>query len=209
MIVTESRRESLTAVLGFAAIALVCAGALTVTYQITAPAIRENQQALLVANLTRVLDGEGASAETTPYRIVSAAEFPGAESEVRLFRATKKNGEPAEVAEISVLGYSGPIVLLVGFVADGTVTGVRVVSHRETPGLGDVIERDKSTWIEQFDGVNAQDLEDADWALIDDGGNFSGLTGASITPRAVIRAVEAVARFATKTTSVTVEQVNE
>src|SRR5690606_19926340 len=81
------------------------------------------------------------------------------------------------------------IRLLVGISADGILTGVRVLSHRETPGLGDPIELRKSPWILQFDGKRLDDPPEALWAVEKDGGIFDGLTGATVTPRAVVRAV--------------------
>ena len=84
-------------------------------------------------------------------------------------------------------GYNAPIRLLVGIDLEGTVTGVRVISHRETPGLGDAIEIAKSSWIEQFVGASLS--QPNVWAVDKDGGTFDSLTGATVTPRAVVAAV--------------------
>jgi H+/Na+-translocating ferredoxin:NAD+ oxidoreductase subunit G len=87
-------------------------------------------------------------------------------------------------------GYSGDIHLLVGINMKGTVLGVRVTSHRETPGLGDKIETKKSDWIYTFEGRSLDDPEPENWAVKKDGGAFDQFTGATITPRAVVSAVE-------------------
>ena len=86
-------------------------------------------------------------------------------------------------------GYSGPIRLLVGIAVDGTVTGVRILQHRETPGLGDKIESARSDWVFQFDGRSIGDPVTTGWAIEVDGGEFDQLTGASVTPRAIIKAI--------------------
>lgn len=86
-------------------------------------------------------------------------------------------------------GYSGNIRLLVGINLRGTVLGVRVTSHRETPGLGDKIEPKKSDWIYTFKGRSLNDPEPEQWAVKKNGGAFDQFTGATITPRAVVNAV--------------------
>ena len=72
---------------------------------------------------------------------------------------------------------------------DGTVTGVHVLEHRETPGLGDRVESGKSDWVQQFDGRSLTDPAPAGWAIRRDGGQFDQLTGASVTPRAIVKAI--------------------
>ena len=86
-------------------------------------------------------------------------------------------------------GYSGNIYLLIGIDADGTVTGVRVTAHRETPGLGDYIDRAKSAWIDQFAGKSLTNPDARHWKVAKDGGTFDSRAGATITPRAVVKAV--------------------
>jgi len=86
-------------------------------------------------------------------------------------------------------GYNGDIRLLVGINAAGTILGVRVISHRETPGLGDPIEAEKSDWIFGFEHKSLKNPESSGWAVKRDGGEFDQFTGATISPRAVVRAV--------------------
>lgn len=86
-------------------------------------------------------------------------------------------------------GYTGKIKSIVGIMADGTIAGVRVLTHQETPGLGDKIEVKKSDWIQQFAGKSSQSPEAELWAVRKDGGEFDQLTGATITPRAVVKSV--------------------
>lgn len=97
-------------------------------------------------------------------------------------------------------GYNGDIRLLLGIDAVGTILGVRVISHRETPGLGDPIEQGKSDWIHGFNRKSLQNpadptLQNAGWAVKRDGGQFDQFTGATISPRAVVRAVHTALRY--------------
>ena len=87
-------------------------------------------------------------------------------------------------------GYSGNIALLIGIDANGSVTGVRVTAHRETPGLGDYIDRAKSAWIDQFSGKSLTNPEPKHWKVAKDGGVFDARAGATITPRALVKAVK-------------------
>ncbi|HEK1346438.1 electron transport complex subunit RsxG [Pseudomonas aeruginosa] len=92
-------------------------------------------------------------------------------------------------------GYSGAIQLLVGVTAQGRLLGVRVVAHKETPGLGDRIELARSPWVHGFDGKGLGDPADAGWAVKKDGGTFDQFAGATVTPRAVVRAVHKALRY--------------
>ena len=100
-------------------------------------------------------------------------------------------GEPVAVIFNSVApdGYNGKIHLLVGVNIDASLAGVRVVKHAETPGLGDAIEIRKSPWIRGFDGKSLNNPDQAGWRVKRDGGEFDQLTGATITPRAIVAAV--------------------
>ncbi|MBR9828764.1 MAG: electron transport complex subunit RsxG [Oceanospirillales bacterium] len=92
-------------------------------------------------------------------------------------------------------GYSGDIELLIGIHADSTLAGVRVLSHKETPGLGDKIELSKSDWILTFDNAEMAMSGDDSWAVKKDGGRFDQFTGATITPRAIVGATARAIEF--------------
>ncbi len=87
-------------------------------------------------------------------------------------------------------GYSGPIKLLIGIKPDGEILAVRVIAHQETPGLGDGIDIKKSTWITQFNQQSLQQTSRSNWKVKKDGGTFDQMTGATITPRAVVKAIK-------------------
>ncbi|MCL5669036.1 MAG: electron transport complex subunit RsxG [Gammaproteobacteria bacterium] len=110
---------------------------------------------------------------------------------VKVHRA-RKGGMPVAAAFTPVIapdGYSGPIKLLIAIHYDGTLAGVRVIGHRETPGLGDPIEETRSDWILEFTGRSLSNPEPPQWKVKKDGGAFDQFTGATITPRAVVKAV--------------------
>ena len=92
-------------------------------------------------------------------------------------------------------GYSGDIILLVGILVDGSISGVRVLEHRETPGLGDKIELRVSDWILGFDERSLVDPALPQWQVIKDGGQFDQLVGATVTPRAIVNGVRKALEF--------------
>ena len=115
--------------------------------------------------------------------------FPKGQT-VLAYRA-RQQGEPRAVILKfnAVNGYNGDITLLAGINSNGSLRGVRVISHKETPGLGDAIEIEKSDWLLDFTGKSLNNTEPDKWAVERDGGEFDQFTGATITPRAVVLAV--------------------
>lgn len=110
-----------------------------------------------------------------------------------VYRARKGPEPAAAVFDVTTpRGYSGDIRLLVAVDADGTVLGVRVLEHRETPGLGDKIERGRSDWLEQFEGKTLGNPPAEDWAPDRRNGDFDTVTSATITSSAVVDAVKRV-----------------
>lgn len=117
------------------------------------------------------------------------AHFPRGQ-QVIAYRA-RRDGLPVAVILrfAAVNGYNGPIHLLAGIEADGSLAGVRVTSHRETPGLGDAIEVARNDWIRSFEGRSLRSPGPQGWRVRRDGGEFDQFTGATITPRAIVEAV--------------------
>ncbi|MBN0989717.1 electron transport complex subunit RsxG [Amphritea pacifica] len=102
-----------------------------------------------------------------------------------------RNGQLSGLAmEVVGKGYSGDIVLLLGLNEKGEITGVRTISHAETPGLGDKIEIKKNDWVTSFNGYSLENHSATQWQVKKDGGDFDQFTGATITPRAVVKAVK-------------------
>ena len=121
---------------------------------------------------------------------VTNKKLLGNKKPVNIYRA-RKNKEPVAVIINSVApdGYNGNIELLVAIQYDGTLAGVRVSHHKETPGLGDAIQENRSNWIKTFDQKSLTNPETKGWAVKRDGGEFDQFTGATITPRAIVKAV--------------------
>lgn len=109
--------------------------------------------------------------------------------QVHFFRARKAGAGSGIALFAETSGYSGVIRILLGIDANGTLTGVRVLSHTETPGLGDAIDLSKSQWILGFNGKSLQQPDEKGWHVKKDGGQFDSFTGATITPRAVVKGV--------------------
>jgi electron transport complex protein RnfG len=114
----------------------------------------------------------------------------GTRAPSRVWRAERRGKPVGVILEvIAPDGYSGDIFLLIGVDINGRLTGVRVTAHRETPGLGDYIEKRKSPWIDQFAGRALGQPATGEWAVRKDGGAFDARAGATVTPRAVVAAI--------------------
>lgn len=109
---------------------------------------------------------------------------------LRLYLAREAGRVTGMAFSLSENGYSGPIRVLMGMDVTGRLSGVRVLAHTETPGLGDKIELSKDDWVLDFDGLSFAELAPEDWAVKKDGGHFDQFAGATITPRAVVKAVK-------------------
>ena len=114
---------------------------------------------------------------------------------VTIYRARKAKKVTGAVFQVSGRGYAGEIVILIGIDNTGRMLGARVIKHIETPGLGDKIEVAKSRWILDFDGKSLGTPPADKWAVKKDGGVFDQFAGATITPRAVMKAVKGGLEF--------------
>ena len=172
--------------------AVVATLAIAVTHGVTAERIARNERQALLAQLSEVLPAplHDNDLYESAFRLPPAPEI--GQPEPFLGYLARRQGKATAVAlpVVTEKGYGGTIRLLVGIRADGSVTGVRILSHKETPGLGDRVESDKSDWLQQFQGRSLQRPPPARWRLRRDGGVFDQISGASITPRAIVNAVE-------------------
>ena len=177
-----------------AAFALVCTALVAVTNSLTRSTIIEQEQAQLLAVLNELLPDHTHDEPLYEHCVlVESPQYLGSASPLPVFTAVKGGEVQGHAIEaIAPDGYSGEIKLVVGVNADGALSGVRVLNHNETPGLGDKIELKKSDWLLDFDGQQLNGAEDPRWAVRNDGGQFDAFTGATITPRAVVGAVRRV-----------------
>ena len=114
---------------------------------------------------------------------------------VEIYPARKDGRLVAVAFQVSNIGYGGPIVQLVALSSEGSILGVRVLAHKETPGLADRIEASRSDWIKSFDGLSLANTPLEQWKVKKDGGRFDQFAGATITPRAVVRSVLQALQF--------------
>ncbi len=180
--------------------AVVGTGLVAITYSGTKNIIAEAQRAALEASLNQLVPADRYDNRVTEDRLdIVAPEWLGTDQPVTIYRA-RKNGQPVALFATPTApdGYSGPIQLLIGVYADGTLAGVRVLAHKETPGLGDGIEARRSPWILAFTGKSLTDPPLEQWKVKRDGGAFDQLTGATITPRAVVKAVRRFLEYVQK-----------
>jgi electron transport complex protein RnfG len=153
--------------------------------------IAANERSYLLGQLSQVVNPDLYDNDLAASRIqVQDSDLLGLDDATDVYVGTRA-GTPVAFLFIANArdGYNGNIGLLVGITHDGRITGVRVTAHRETPGLGDGIEASKSDWIESFAGRSLGDPSVSGWTVRAHGGEFHQLTGATITPRAVIKAV--------------------
>jgi len=116
-------------------------------------------------------------------------------SDTLVYRARLHNEPQGAVFKVTGYGYAGAISILMGVDSAGRILGVRVIKHMETPGLGDKIEAAKGRWVFDFDGKSLGDPAPEKWAVKKDGGQFDQFAGATITPRAVVKAVKGGLEF--------------
>ena len=177
--------------LTLATIGAICAALVSTTFVLTHDRIAANEQAWLEQSLTPALAGlffEGGVSESMLI-IPAPHDLPGSD-DVIVYRVYAEQQPVAALLAVTARdGYAGPIRVLIGIEYDGTVTGVRILEHRETPGLGDRIVSSRSDWVFQFDGHSLGDPAAKGWAIKRDGGQFDQLSGASVTPRAVVTAL--------------------
>ena len=161
------------------------------TYESTKERIADNERQALLKKLYLLIPANHIDNDiVNDYILVSSPDLLGATQTI-VYRGRKLNQPVAAVFNIVAPdGYSGSIRMLVAIKTDGTLGGVRIVSHRETPGLGDKIEARKSDWILGFQGKSLNNPQRSRWKVKRDGGDFDQFTGATITPRAVVNAVK-------------------
>ncbi|RUQ31863.1 MAG: electron transport complex subunit RsxG [Candidatus Competibacteraceae bacterium] len=169
---------------------VVGAGLVAVTYNGTKDIIAEAQRTALETSLNQLVPADRYDNRVVEDSIeIVAPEWLGTDQPVTVYRA-RKNGQPVALfaTPYALDGYGGPIQLLIGIYADGTLAGVRVLAHKETPGLGDAIDEKRSPWILAFTGKSLKNPPLDRWKVKRDGGVFDQFTGATVTPRAVVKA---------------------
>lgn len=167
----------------------IASTALSISYFITKSPIDESDAKAKKIFLNQVISANLYDNDLVKDTIsAEPSQLLGNKKNIEIYRAKIKNKVVAVIIEsIAPDGYSGEIKTLVGVDQENKVLGVRVINHKETPGLGDYIEIEKSKWIKNFDNTSLEKITENHWAVKKDGGEFDYTTGATITPRAVIK----------------------
>ncbi|MBE9561254.1 MAG: electron transport complex subunit RsxG [Proteobacteria bacterium] len=175
--------------------AVLGGGLVAFSYQATVEQIKTNEREALLRTLT-VLVPTSTYDNDLFSDIKKMPSELGIDNSLTIHRA-RKSGQPiaAILTPSATDGYNGRINMLIAINYAGTLIGVRVVSHQETPGLGDKVDRRRSEWILGFNGRSLLDPADSGWKVKRDGGVFDQFTGATITPRAVVRTVHKTLQF--------------
>jgi electron transport complex protein RnfG len=162
------------------------------TYDGTREKIAANERATLQRKLNQLLPAGSYDNDLLDDRItVTLPDANDRDSGITVYRARNNCADAGLVmTAVAPDGYSGRIKMLIGIRADDTLSGVRIITHRETPGLGDAIDEQRTDWVFGFDGKSIGNPPIERWRVKKDGGAFDQLTGATITPRAIVKAVK-------------------
>lgn len=186
MLVAVSRNAFL-----LATFAIICTGAVALVKQMTEPAIALQQQQALLKTVNQLIPNDLYDNDIIGSCFTVSDPLLGKGKIQKVFLAEKEGNSVALMMESSTFrGYAGEIKLAIAIYEDGKVAGVQVLSHSETPGLGDKIQTNKSDWILSFADNSYSYTKDNQWEVKKNGGNFDAFTGATITPRAVVFAVK-------------------
>jgi electron transport complex protein RnfG len=182
--------QAVASLAGFAAVAGLVVG---LAWDSARERIADNEARRVLVELSAVLPA--ALYDNEPHRDMIRLALP--DDEPRQIWRARRAGKPvaAVLTSLAPDGYSGQIRLLVAVTIDGQILGVRVSNHSETPGIGDVIEADKSAWIGSFDGRSLGEPEESRWRLRKDGGDIDAITGATISSRAVVAATRRAMQY--------------
>jgi len=161
------------------------------TFELTKDKIEASEKANLLKNLNNIIPAHSHDNNLLDNKLlVAEASQLGSKGPTTIYQAWQgKTPVAVAFSIISNEGYSGEIKLLIAIRENGHIFGVRVISHKETPGLGDKIELAKDEWILGFNDKHLIESVTTPWKVKKDGGSFDQFTGATITPRAIVNAV--------------------
>lgn len=179
---------------GLIVIAVALAAALTFVADVTRDEITHNENAWIQQRLDALVPATLHDNDMLTDRIdLAAPDILGIPEPVAIYRA-RRAGQPvaAAIRTTASDGYRGPIELLIAVNYDGTLIGVQVLRHKETPGLGDAFENRDAGWLPTFRGRSLSNPPQQRWTVRKDHGDFDAFTGATITPRAIVKATRRV-----------------
>jgi electron transport complex protein RnfG len=177
--------------------AVACTSVLVLVQRLTQPQIRQQALAQQQRLLNQLLPTTDYDNDLLQVCYLVRDPLLGTQQPQPLYVAYHQGKQVASIITSEAAGYAGPIRLLIGSDSQGRILGVRVITHQETPGLGDKIEITRSPWIQIFTGKQRLERTDKRWDVRKTGGDFDQLSGATITSRAVIRRVEQTLQYLT------------
>jgi Na+-translocating ferredoxin:NAD+ oxidoreductase subunit G len=192
-------------------IAIIVTAVIVVVANQTRPRIERNAQAWLKQQLDALVPPQTYDNDLLSDTItVRAPDLLGTTQPVTIYRARRAGAPVAAVLRpIAPEGYRGPIELLVAVGYDARLIGVQVLRHNETPGLGDAFETRDVDWLTQFPGRSLSNPPVQRWTVRRDGGDFDAFTGATITPRAIVRGVRDTLEYYARNRDRIFEQPNQ
>lgn len=180
----RDRLEYQSTLLGL--VVLITCAALAFAYQLTREPIRLALEKDLLQSFSRVLDSQLYNNEL----LESQSRMDTERGELTWYQARLDDEVTAVIYPLTAQGYAGNIEMLMAVKANGEISGVRVLVHQETPGLGDKIEEARDPWITYFSGKSLDNPLPEDWGVKKDGGHFDQFTGATITPRVIVAEIK-------------------
>lgn len=197
---TNKRSEQQTAISNngkvLALFAIACTAVVGLVSEFTKDRIRVQEQQQLLNTLHSIIEPSRYNNDIANDCINMSSTLLG-DNDIETGYVARKDNDVVAIALTATApdGYNGDIDLIVAINMDGSVSGVRVLKHQETPGLGDKIEIRKNNWITSFADKQLLSENDSRWAVAKDGGMFDQFTGATITPRAVVKAVKQAVQY--------------
>ncbi|MGB0941521.1 MAG: electron transport complex subunit RsxG [Marinomonas sp.] len=187
-VISSIRKNSI----GLGIFAIVTAGLIAVTQQVTQERIESNVLQAQQAAFSEILPDQYYDNDLYKSQVTLEPDLLLGTKEASFAYIGRVNGEFSGIIFESIApgGYNGSMSLLVAINRDGVVTGSRVIRHQETPGLGDKIDMKKSDWMRSFENKSFENLDIKQWKVKRDNGHFDQFTGATITPRAIVKSVK-------------------
>ncbi|WP_448212193.1 electron transport complex subunit RsxG [Colwellia sp. MEBiC06753] len=189
--------------------AIGCTALVGLTYELTKGRIKAQEQSELLSTLHAIVSDDVHDNIMSNHCIIVQDELLGTNEPHKAYLATlAEQPVAAAITTTAPDGYNGKIELIVAVNIDGSIGGVRTLKHQETPGLGDKIETRKSDWIYTFTDRTDSEVQSNRWKVKKDGGMFDQFTGATITPRAVVKAIKNTAHYFEKNKTTLFQQAH-
>ncbi len=184
--------------LSLAVFALISVVLVATTNHFTLDKIKSNNAMMLLEALNEIIPADVYDNDLAASKVTLQPSKTGFTKPLSIYFAEKNKALINAVFEVTTIkGYSGNITILVGInTNDYSISSVRVVQHKETPGLGDKMEIEKSNWVVDFNGRSLNNPEPSRWHVKKDGGDFDQFTGATITPRAIVNLIKSTLLYA-------------